>query len=295
MQTIHVARDRTSLGAFPEEEVREGLRSGRLLPTDLGWREGMSDWMPLGQWPELQERRMGQDPAPPPIPPQPSADESAHAAVSALSADLRSAPPEMGVPWERRGALGWPRAVWETIRDVLTSPSEAFSRMRQTGGLLEPLVFYALLAIPMGLISVLYQTGFEAMAETENRTSVWVGLGAGAVVVGLTPLSLLISAGLQHLVLRLLGAATRPFESTLRAAAYALGSASVFQLVPCCGQPVAAIWGLVALCIGIMRIHNCSTPLAILAIVGPGLLCCSGIIALVAAGFAAAAAGGFPW
>ncbi|PYK53054.1 MAG: transporter, partial [Verrucomicrobia bacterium] len=44
MAMIHVNRGATSLGAFPEEEVHEGLRTGRFVPTDLGWREGMANW-----------------------------------------------------------------------------------------------------------------------------------------------------------------------------------------------------------------------------------------------------------
>ena len=50
---IHVNRGATSLGAFSEEQVREGLRTGRFAPTDIGWREGMATWQPLSQFPEL--------------------------------------------------------------------------------------------------------------------------------------------------------------------------------------------------------------------------------------------------
>ena len=50
---IHVNRGATSLGAFPEEQVREGIRAGRFLPSDLGWREGMASWQPLSQFVEF--------------------------------------------------------------------------------------------------------------------------------------------------------------------------------------------------------------------------------------------------
>src|SRR5260370_22982368 len=53
MAMIHVKRGATSLGAVSEEEVREGLRTGRFAPTDIGWREGMATWQPLSQFPEL--------------------------------------------------------------------------------------------------------------------------------------------------------------------------------------------------------------------------------------------------
>src|SRR5207247_144569 len=47
MAMIHVNRGATSLGVFSEEEVREGLRTGRFVPTDIWWREGMANWQPL--------------------------------------------------------------------------------------------------------------------------------------------------------------------------------------------------------------------------------------------------------
>ena len=50
---IHVNRGATSLGVFSEDEIREGLRSGRFAPSDIGWREGMATWQPLSQFPEL--------------------------------------------------------------------------------------------------------------------------------------------------------------------------------------------------------------------------------------------------
>ena len=53
MAMIHVNRGATSLGVFSEEEVREGLRTGRFAPGDIGWREGMANWQPLSQFPEL--------------------------------------------------------------------------------------------------------------------------------------------------------------------------------------------------------------------------------------------------
>jgi uncharacterized protein DUF4190/uncharacterized protein DUF4339 len=53
MAMIHVNRGATSLGVFSEEEVREGLRTGRFAPSDIGWGEGMANWQPLSQFPEL--------------------------------------------------------------------------------------------------------------------------------------------------------------------------------------------------------------------------------------------------
>ena len=55
MATFHINRSGTSLGTFSEEDVRAGLRSGRFLGTDLGWRDGMANWQPLAQISEFAQ------------------------------------------------------------------------------------------------------------------------------------------------------------------------------------------------------------------------------------------------
>jgi uncharacterized protein DUF4190/uncharacterized protein DUF4339 len=63
MAMIHVNRGATSLGVFSEEEIREGLRTGRFAPSDIGWREGMANWQPLSQFAEFGDAAAA---APPP-------------------------------------------------------------------------------------------------------------------------------------------------------------------------------------------------------------------------------------
>ena len=99
---IHVNRGATSLGTFSEEEVREGLRTGRFAPTDLGWREGMANWQPLSQFPEIG----GAAPAAPP--PQISAASMAGAEA-----------PRSGLPWDERQARGFFNAFVEDRKSVV--------------------------------------------------------------------------------------------------------------------------------------------------------------------------------
>ncbi len=49
MAMIHVSRSGAQLGVFEEEKVREGLRTGEFIGTDLGWMEGMATWRPLSE------------------------------------------------------------------------------------------------------------------------------------------------------------------------------------------------------------------------------------------------------
>ncbi len=44
----------TQLGPIPEEELLRKVRSGEVSTSDLVWKDGMTDWRPLGQVPEPQ-------------------------------------------------------------------------------------------------------------------------------------------------------------------------------------------------------------------------------------------------
>src|ERR1700745_3487868 len=98
MAMIHVNRGATSLGVFSEEEVREGLRTGRFAPTDIGWSEGMASWQPLSQFPELGGAAPGAPPA-----------------QIAAAATLEAAGPRSGLPWEHRQERGFFNAFIETL------------------------------------------------------------------------------------------------------------------------------------------------------------------------------------
>lgn len=53
MTVIFISRAGKQLGEFNEQEVAEGLASGRFFPEDLAWKQGMADWQALGTFPEF--------------------------------------------------------------------------------------------------------------------------------------------------------------------------------------------------------------------------------------------------
>ena len=70
MAMIHVSRSGQTLGVFEEDRVREGLRTGEFIGTDLGWTEGMPTWRPLS---ELESFRTPAAAPPPPVTQVPTA------------------------------------------------------------------------------------------------------------------------------------------------------------------------------------------------------------------------------
>ena len=269
MATINVSRAGASLGAFPENEVRDGLKSGRFLPSDLGWRDGMSTWQPLSTFPELAAEIPTVAPSLAPLP-----------VTVAIARD--------GLPWEHRAQLGTMTAFLETAKLVLLQPSVAFSKMKTEGGMTDPIT-YALLGGSVGIVCyllllILVQS-IGLMSTRGNPIEHLFGFGIGLVFAFLLiPVFLIvgifIGAIILHLCLMLVGGAKRSFETTLRVLCFVSGSTNLLLIIPFCGGAVAGIWALVAECIGIARAHETETGRAVLAVFLPVVLCCGGGILL---------------
>ena len=266
---IHVNRGATSLGAFPEEEVREGLRTGRFASTDLGWREGMPSWKPLSQFSEFAAA------APAAPPPQPGATSAAETPAA-----------RSGLPWEHRQERGFLNAFIETLAMVLTKPDLAFRTMKTEGGLGEPLIYALIGGCVGGIVSLLLSLGLQSMglfAGQRDTFAALAGMGIGSIAfIVLVPvfivIGLFIGAAIVHLCLMIVGGANKSFETTFRVLAFSHGSTGPLQIIPVCGGLIAGVWALVVNCIGLARAHETSTGRAVLAVLLPLIVCCGGAI-----------------
>jgi hypothetical protein len=271
MAMIHVNRGATSLGVFSEEEVREGLRAGRFVPTDIGWREGMANWQPLSQFTELGAGAPGAPPA------------QISAAATPEAAAQRS-----GLPWEHRQERGFFNAFIETLVMVLTKPGEAFAVMKREGGLGEPLIYGLIGGSVGGIVSLLFSLGLQStgfFADRHDTFAAMAGMGAGsAAFIVLIPvfviIALFIGSAIIHLCLMIVGGANQSFETTFRVIAFSQGSTGPLQMIPVCGGMIAGVWALVCNCIGLARAHETDTGRAVLAVFLPLIVCCGGILVI---------------
>ena len=278
MALIHIARNHKPFGTFPEDEIREGIKAGRFMASDLAWREGMTEWKPLGdiapQW--------GMETPPPELP-----------VVIANSEKPTAEFREGNEPaWEERERLGFFPAIVQTVSSVLMRPSQTFASMRQIGGLANPLLYFVLLSSTMFAVSALYQMAATSMNPevfakglshaSKNAFSVAL-IGSILISPALYVLSAFISSGITHLCLKMLGGAHRPFETTFRVICYAQASAMVFNLLPLCGGLIGVIWGAYTIIIGLKEAQGISGWKATLAITLPGLFCCGTLLLLGAA------------
>jgi hypothetical protein len=273
MQPIHIAREGTALGRFTAEDVAEGLRAGKFLPTDLAWSDPMPEWVPLSEFKNLPEVPDLDAPSPsavmPPLPTQPA--------------------------WEKREEIGFTKALVETVTGLLVHPSNVFSSFQTEGGFRNPLLFLVLVGTLTGWVALAYQyvltmVNPEALGEalkTFPADKIWM-LFVGMFVF--MPIGVVIGAfvfcGIFHVALMLLSKAPVRFETTFRIYCYAWGSASIFQLLPMCGGYIYPLFAIYLTVIGLRDVQKVHTPVAIFAVLLPIILCCG--LLILGAGLGAA-------
>jgi hypothetical protein len=282
MAMIHISRDATSLGAFPEEQVREGLRSGRFGPSDLGWREGMANWQPLSQFPEFAADIAAAAAVPPP-----QIGPISTSTLPPAGATWEAPGPRSGLPWDQRQQKGLFSAFIETLQMVLSKPTAAFTAMKREGGLGEPLI-YAIIGGTFGTVfAVIYNFVLRSFPLFANRQADLAhligGLGWIAILIlapVLVAIATFISSAIFHLCLMMMGGAKQSFETTFRVICFAGGSINPLLVIPFCGGLIVGIWKIVLYCIGLARAHETDTGRATLAVLLPVIVCCGGLIFL---------------
>jgi hypothetical protein len=288
MNKIHIARNQQSLGQFSPEEVAEGLASGKFFPTDLAWREPMETWKPLSEFTDLPP--VSRSPTPPALPHEP------------VEPEVQVEPPAQVEPaWERRRQLGTFSALVETVRQVLAAPVATFKAMKREGGQSAPLSFYLIVTTLATWAAMAYQLTVimmnpEAMlgplAKSLSTASL---IGIQILSMALAPMLLALvaycAAGIFHLVFQVLGSSGQTFEVTFRAYCYAVAPASVFRLIPVCGDFLFLIAALVLLIFSFRETLRVDGARATLGVILPSLLCCGFLWAAGALTAAAVAQG----
>jgi hypothetical protein len=274
MAMIHINRNRENLGKFNDQEVADGLKTGRFLPTDLAWREPMPTWQPLSTFTDL---------------PEPSSEESVQIPVHGLPSESTE---NIEPAWERASGLSLGAAI-ETVRQVFSNPKTTFQNLPPTGGLGRPLFFYTLVGWISGGTAIFYQITAASinpemfLGEAAKGLTQGTIVAAGIAVVLFLPLFLIagafIWAAMVHLFLMITGASRHGFEATFRALAYSSGATSMLQLVPLCGgylYPVAHIvYGVIAL----REVHRTDLWRVVLSMVLILLLCCGALVGIAIA------------
>lgn len=287
MFRIHIVRNRQPIGEFTPEEVSEGLQTGKFLPTDLGWREPMPAWKPLSEFDNLPQVDLSPSSSTTDVPPAMPATESVPATAEPA--------------WERRGSMGIIPALYESVRQIFSTPVFVFQSMPKTGGLKAPLSFYLILGTISMWATVIYQAAAfyinpELMSQMPKSMTPTLIMWSQVFSFVLSPVIVaalaFIMSGMFHFTLKALGIATVSYETTLRAFCYASGAASVMQLIPICGGYIGLATQIVLLVLAFREINKITTWQAAIAVTVPILLCCGLALGGYAAAMGAAIAAG---
>jgi hypothetical protein len=199
--------------------------------------------------------------------------------------------PDLPSPFAERKTRGFLAAFFETWKLVATQPQDFFRKVRadQTG----TAILFGVVATTVGnAVAGLY--GYLSGAQSLAAFEQWMGnvpeeqaqlfrryfealpaLTLAQVV--LTPIlavvGIYLAAAVLHLLLMLFRGAGRGFDATLTAVAYAAGL-NLLNAVPVCGAILAAVWGLVALVVGLGEIQRCGPGKAAAAVLAPVALAC---------------------
>lgn len=272
MSVIHIARDRKALGQFSQEEVAEGLKSGRFFPTDLGWQEPMEAWKPLSEFdfslvepaPSLQ---LEEAPVPPPALPEPA--------------------------WERREEIGYFKAGLGTIRQIVFTPAGTFRNLARTGGLLGPLMFCYSANVVCYLIGFLFAIGWLFLLPKQAMEFYQAKSASGFLQqqVFLMPILLMfylvlpfLMSGAYHLALMLVAKTHGNYEITYRVNCYVSGGLALLGALPV--PPFSSAYVVYALVfvailvtymtIALREAHGTTTAVALICTIVPPLFlsCC---------------------
>ncbi len=271
MAMIHINRNRENLGKFTDQDVADGLKSGKFLPSDLAWQDPMPTWKELGTFTDLP----------------PASEDGQGSEISAAMGD--SEPSSIEPAWE--SASGRPSLgdAIETIKQVFSEPAMVFRRMPTSGGYNRPMRFYVLTSWVSGFAAVCYQLVAslinpsmflgDASKGLSQTGMITIFLSVGLILPLFLILGIFASASMFHFSLKLVGGATKPYEATVRALAYAAGATSVLQFIPLCGGYLYPIANFIYSVIAIREVHRTDMWRVVLAGLILFLLCCGLVLA----------------
>jgi hypothetical protein len=195
-------------------------------------------------------------------------------------------------------------ALVDTTQQVLLHPREFFTQMPVSGGVGSPLLYAVILGY-LGLVATtLYGLVFNSLigpslhrfgprtADLERLQALfegWVGAVAQLVTGPLwIVVGAFVGAGILHVILLVLGGATRDFEATFRVVCYG-HALNILAVLPFCGTFLAVGWWIVTATIGISVVHRTSTLTALCAVLLPVFVCCCCCLGVFGVGVAGVA------
>lgn len=166
--------------------------------------------------------------------------------------------------WENRAQLGSWKALYDTTKGVMFSPTDLFGKMMVQGGAKDPLMF----GILLGSIGTMFGFFWNFLLMWGSLRSIGEGRidpsAMGFIFIALMvfsplliTLTILITSAIMHILLLITGAGKNRFEATLRVVSYSQAT-QIWGVVPFVGGLVGNLWFLIVQIIGLREIHETS-------------------------------------
>ncbi len=209
-------------------------------------------------------------------------------AQKTISPEREAGPPDSHCLWEDMENVGFLRAFFGTIWEVLSHPSQFFARMPVDKGLIRPMVFALVMGVFGGMVGLLYQflmiyfLGgiFESQDFGNLQAPMMIGSAIGLPII--TIIGVFIISGILHVCLMIVRGNQEGFEATFRVVAYAM-STEVFAVVPFLGGLIGSVYSLVIWILGTREAHRTTTGKAALAVLLPILAILALFVVIIAA------------
>lgn len=188
---------------------------------------------------------------------------------------------------ERIGELGLPRAVFQTVRDVMLAPRQFFRTPSVDDSLVPATIFVAIpstvgqvISLSLIMLVSLAVLGVSSVtAGTSSSGELGAVLGStllgvfvyvpcvGVMTIVASYVRWTIFALMAHGTLAVLGASKRPFDETMRASAYTFAP-EILAAIPWIGAIVGVVWGWVLDFHAVRETHRTTADRAVLAAFG---------------------------
>lgn len=191
-----------------------------------------------------------------------------------------------GTAWDRETKGGYVNAFLETFKASLVKPVPFFEEVAKSSCVLKPWLYAIIIYEIMFIVVAAYQLGFFAIGMTSSVSSLpALSLGLISVVL-MAPViattGLFIGAALTHLCMMIVGAAKKDFMATFRVLCYS-SAPNILQVIPIVGAFVGAVWSIILTIVGLKVVHETTYGKSALAVFLPTIVCCGGMILLIAA------------
>lgn len=174
-------------------------------------------------------------------------------------------------PWPPAGTDSAAEAWGRTWAGASLAPRRFFASMPESGSLGPALLYYFSIGIPVAgaqLFWTMVRGGADEAATTADGLTAWGPLVEFLISPIYLVISLFLSAGVVHLLLKLFGGAGGGYDRTTRVFAFAY-SPQILGIIPWAGTIVGFVWMVVVAIAGLREAHQTTLRRAAAAVIIP--------------------------